>query len=872
LLRNRSVRTVAILLFLFAQLAVTARADNPPAPQPTGASPQSLVDGCQRDPAALIAGSTPEWAYVYNTPSDQPPPPPQWVSGVANSFNPQFQAVHTSGADFAFGHDAYDFNLNLLPDPQYQFLISGHPASGSDPATGGYAGNGEETERLHTEDEDLTVPQFAWPEPGDRVTEEGSWIWDCGHWGTPTNIFSPDYDLPHEGQPCPSFFAPDPSQCTISGERTEFHPYRVLFDQRTQSSNSPSGENEAELFVSTDKTRAGKTIDCAHKFPPPASTVLPNPAAYPPQFAACMETEPNWQDVTGDYSFLVPAPAKPTPDAQLVFRAVDRGSVGAPAPTLTQEGDAVRVTFHLDSAPNQRIVMGYQIFVGWDTVPVSSVPAHLRVTFDRLDIHRAMDPGCSRQQPVPGCDQQSTRQNQATTAPGDWNLWWDVNGIWGHWPSVPPGVPPVEFLPSDGSQLPGSQTVDLYVPPGKGWRLYVHGRECDVNGVDPARPLADCPTNQELADDNDVPGMILDSYPSADASLGTHTTDAQTHSSDPTSTCPDTNVNGCYSLTYTVTRVNDDASRVRLPDLVVTQTDSPDPVTVGNELTYDVNVKNNGAATAGGVTLADQLPAGVIFDSATPSQGTCTPASGTVSCQLGTLGSGQSADVEIKVTPQQGGTITNVASVTSNEDDANTADNMSREDTTVFARYARPKGATPVRVSLVPSFRACTSPNTTHGNPLTFGSCRPPVQQSSSLTVGTFDANGNAANSVGSVRFDVIPGDVQETISISDVRNSVDLSDYTGSLQENATVRITDRNNSPGDDQGTVQDLPFGATVPCAATTDPNIGGTCALSTTFDALSPGAVTAGDRAIWELGKVQLLDASSSPFAVQGVFVP
>ncbi len=849
-----------------------ARADNPPAPQPTGIQPQSLVDGCQRDPAALLAGATPEWAYVYNTPADQPPPPPQWVTGTASSFNPLFQAVHTSGADFAFGHDAYDFNLNLLADPQYSFLIAGHPASGADPATGGYAGNGEETQRLHTEWEDLTLPQFAWPEPGDRVTEKGSWIWDCGHWGTPTNIFSPDYDLPHEGQSCPFFFAGDPSQCTISGERTEFHPYRLIFDQRTQSPNSPYAENEAELYVSTDKTRAGKTIDCAHKFPPPPSAVLPNPVSYGPQFAACMETEPNWQDVTGDYSFLVPAPPKPTPDAQLTFHYVDKGSVSAPAPTLTQEGDAVRVTFHLDSAQSQRVVLADQIYVGWDTVPAVSVPTHLRVTFDRLDIHRAMDPGCSRQQPVPGCQNESTRQNQITTAPGDWNLWWDVNGIWGHWPGTPPGKGPLEFLPNDGDQLTGTQSVDLYVPPGKGWRLYVHGRECDVNGVDPARPLADCPTNTELADDNDVPGMVLDSYPSADASLGTHTSDGQTHSVDPTSTCPDTNPHGCYSLTYTVAKIDDSASRVRIPDLAVTQSASPNPVYVGSELTYDLNVKNNGLATAGGVTLSNDLPAGVSFTSATPSQGTCGETGGIVTCQLGTLAPGGSASIQIKVMPQAGGTITNVASVTSNEDDANPADNMSRLDTTAIARYVRPRGATPLYISLVPTYRACTSPNSTHGAPLAYGSCSPPVQQSSRATVGTPDANGKPAGSIGYVRLDAVSGDVKQTVSVTDVRNSGSLTDYTRTLQETAVVRITDRGNSSADDQGTVQDVPFPTPVPCSASSDPSVGSTCAINTTLDALLPGAVVAGQRSIWEIGQVQLLDGANVPFEAEGVFVP
>ena len=255
---------------------------------------------------------------------------------------------------------------------------------------------------------------------------------------------------------------------------------------------------------------------------------------------------------------------KPSADATLTYRAVDEGSVDAPPPTLTQEGDAVRVSFHLDSTANQRVVMAYRFFVGWDSLALPDVPTHLRVTFDQLDIHRAMDPGCSLTAPVPNCKAESTRTNQGTTAPGDWNLYWDVNGIWGQWP-------PGELLTNDGDTLNGTQSVDLYVPPGKGWRLFVHGRECDLNGVDPSRPLADCPTNTELADDNDVPGMILDSYPSAEASLGTHTSDAQTKQSDPTSTCPydvsgtNPNPNGCYSLTYTVTKIDDAGERVLAP-------------------------------------------------------------------------------------------------------------------------------------------------------------------------------------------------------------------------------------------------------------------------------------------------------------------
>jgi hypothetical protein len=414
-----------------------------------------------------------------------------------------------------------------------------------------FSGNGEETQRLHTEREDLAIPKFAWTEPGDRIMERGSWVWDCGHWGTPTNVFSPDYWLPKEGQPCPGLVLPDPRQCSITGERTEFHPYRAIWDQRATNPNASRGENEAELFISTDKTKAGKEADCAHRNPPP-----PGSATYGPNYAACVAAEPNWQDVSGRYSFFLPAPPKPSPDAQLVYRAVDRGSINGGHLKLTPTSGGLQISFGLDSPPDRRTIMAYSFFVGWSPMPLAAVPTHLRVSFDRLEVHRAMDPGCSGGFQFPDCQYESTRTNQLTTPPGDWDLYWDVNGIWGQWA---PGNG--EFLTEDGEVLEDGATVDLYVPQGQGWRLFVHGRECDLNAVDPANPMRDCPTNRELADDNDVQGEIVDTYPSAAASLGTHTSNAATSSNDPTSTCPDANTSGCYTLTYTVSVVDDAAAR-----------------------------------------------------------------------------------------------------------------------------------------------------------------------------------------------------------------------------------------------------------------------------------------------------------------------
>ena len=94
--------------------------------------------------------------------------------------------------------------------------------------------------------------------------------------------------------------------------------------------------------------------------------------------------------------------------------------------------------------------------------------------------------------------------------------------------------------------------------------------------------------------------------------------------------------------------------------------------------------------------------------------------------------------------------------------------------------YARPKGATPFQVPLVPAYRACAAPNRTHGAPLAFGSCNPPVLRSDYLTFGTPDANGQPVNSIGTVRLrvqlgnEVTPVDEADVLidaSLTDVRN-----------------------------------------------------------------------------------------------------
>jgi hypothetical protein len=222
--------------------------------------------------------------------------------------------------------------------------------------------------------------------------------------------------------------------------------------------------------------------------------------------------------------------------------------------------------------------------------------------------------------------------------------------------------------------------------------------------------------------------------------------------------------------------------------------------------------------------------------------------------------------------------------------------------------YAKPRGATPFRASLLPSYKECTAPNRTHGVPLTYGSCNPPSPTSSTLTVGTPDANGQGAKSVSSLQLDVMPGDPNTPANEADVHVAFDAtdvrcattnaacpsgtgSDYIGKLLATASLRMTDKyNGASQSEDGTVGDTALQMPITCVATGDATVGGHCALNTTLNALIPGIALEEKRAIWQLGQVEVKDAGPNgtgfgagcpgtcgdgdeqTFLRQGVFVP
>src|SRR5262249_20310591 len=105
-------------------------------------------------------------------------------------------------------------------------------------------------------------------------------------------------------------------------------------------------------------------------------------------------------------------------------------------------------------------------------------------------------------------------------------------------------------------------------------------------------------------------------------------------------------------------------------DLSLSKTASPVTVQIGQNITYQLTVTNNGPATPANVMVADPLPAGVQLLGATPSQGACSGTTA-ISCALGNLATGSTAtvNVTVRVLETATDTIVNTATVKSDSPD-----------------------------------------------------------------------------------------------------------------------------------------------------------------------------------------------------------
>jgi uncharacterized repeat protein (TIGR01451 family) len=142
------------------------------------------------------------------------------------------------------------------------------------------------------------------------------------------------------------------------------------------------------------------------------------------------------------------------------------------------------------------------------------------------------------------------------------------------------------------------------------------------------------------------------------------------------SSSDDANTNNNTDSEYTL--VADEA------DLSLIKTAAPDTVYSGEAITYTLSVSNAGPDAASTVTVTDDLPNGVTYQSASGDGWTCGESGGTVNCTRASLAVGAAPDITISVlAPATGGVIVNAATAAGTSYDPITADNSDTAEVTV---------------------------------------------------------------------------------------------------------------------------------------------------------------------------------------------
>ncbi|MEO8247857.1 MAG: IPTL-CTERM sorting domain-containing protein [Burkholderiales bacterium] len=183
-------------------------------------------------------------------------------------------------------------------------------------------------------------------------------------------------------------------------------------------------------------------------------------------------------------------------------------------------------------------------------------------------------------------------------------------------------------------------------------------------------------------------------------------------------------------------------------DIVINHADSPDPAPAGGIVSYAVRVDNNGPNNAVNVRIADTLPPGSTFISATPTAGSCAaPASGVVSCTLGNIPFTQpvttSQTVTVRVRLPVAGVYTNTVTATSDTADPNPGNNTnSAESTTAVS-------ASDMRV--VATAAATVTAGQVYNHTVTASNLGPnAVPSTGTVTVSFIPPSGGSINSIPS--------------------------------------------------------------------------------------------------------------------------
>lgn len=442
----RTQRVVAIVAsIVMVGAPFVARSD--PEPAHPDSHTQPMLDGCRRSTGETLAGTTPEWAYVYADRTPRRLTGPVVFSGVSDIDNP-------------LPHDSYDYSFDVAPNEK-ELLSTANLLDG----------------RMHVEWEEDSLPMWAWPVRGDRIDVIGSWVWDCGHWGSPQD--------PRDD---PQAWIPYAEARGVLGEQTEIHPPRSLLVQRANGATEHGIGTVADLYISSDGTPARLQAECGL-----------SPGLDPASGAVSTDTLEeratgvaggcsDWQAVNDrDYDFDLPAPEG---DGPVSITVTEKVRTNAPVPVVTV-GDGVahvHVPFKgynepAASATRQPMMLGVHIEITRPGTTVERIVMHL----DSLKINTDLD-------------SEDTTAQGFSYEPSEYNVYANAGDRW---------LPLHEIAPAmlharAGMTIPLGADITVIIPrdvPTSSVRVSFSGRECDLPKMHP------CATDAEFGF-NDSPGTI----------------------------------------------------------------------------------------------------------------------------------------------------------------------------------------------------------------------------------------------------------------------------------------------------------------------------------------------------------------------------
>jgi hypothetical protein len=287
-------------------------------------------------------GTDPGWVRVNGSPNPNTP----FVKGTGQVLPDLYHALHKAGLIDEVGHDYktnpfvhesdntynhYMHDLNIMVtldhDDTFPLLAEGNWDF--------HQYDSNEIGMLEVEWERGAVPRWAWPAMNDRMTFWGAHIFDCGH-------------------------GDDPDFIDVVHYRTEVHPpvgwviYRNLastFDMEQDPGDAKRNQSPWHWYDTgspPDHQGMGATVGGGLLNTPVQATVADaffsdfggntvealngcddNGAASDTTDAVCNEPFANswrWMQkiLNQDYTFFVPAPPKPSPDAQILWNSEDR--------------------------------------------------------------------------------------------------------------------------------------------------------------------------------------------------------------------------------------------------------------------------------------------------------------------------------------------------------------------------------------------------------------------------------------------------------------------------------------------------------------------------------------------------------------------